>query len=61
MRPGESLETIFGEYWIDVGRFNRIDRRHARPGLSIKVPRLLKESKAFAPLLLSYHAAEQFL
>lgn len=57
--PGESLETIFGEYWIDVARFNRIDRRHARPGLSIKVPRQLEELKAFAPLPLSYHAAEQ--
>jgi hypothetical protein len=61
MQPGESLEALFGEYWIDVARFNRIDRRHARPGLSIKVPRLLKELKAFAPLPLSCHAAEQFL
>lgn len=32
-----------------------------RPGLSVKVPRLLKELKALAPLPLSYHAAEQFL
>lgn len=54
MRAGESLEALFGEYWIDVARFNRIDRRHARPGLSIKVPRLLEELKAFAPLPLSY-------
>ena len=29
---GTSLETIFGEYWVDVARFNRIDRRHARSG-----------------------------
>ena len=59
MRAGESLEALFGEYWIDVARFNRIDRRHARPGLSIKVPRRLEELKAFAPLPLSYQAAEQ--
>ena len=28
--PGESLETIFGDYWVEAARFNRIDRRHAR-------------------------------
>jgi len=57
--PGTSLETIFGEYWVDIARFNRIDRRHARPGLSIKVPRRLEELKSFAPLPLSYLPAEQ--
>ena len=59
IRAGESLEALFGEYWIEVARFNRIDRRHARPGLSINVPRRLEELKAFAPLPLSYQAAEQ--
>ena len=49
--PGKSLETLFGEYWIDVARFNRIDRRHARPGLSIKVPRRLEELKHLPRLL----------
>jgi hypothetical protein len=29
IRAGESLEALFGGYWIDVARFNRIDRRHA--------------------------------
>ena len=54
-----SLETIFGEQWVDVARFNRIDRRHARPGLSIKVPRLRENLSSFNPLPLLYHAAEQ--
>ena len=57
--PGNSLETLFNEHWIDVARFNRIDRRHARPGLSIKVPRRLEELVAFNPLPLLYQAAEQ--
>ena len=35
LRPGESLEKLFGERWIDVARFNRIDRRHAHSGLPI--------------------------
>ena len=56
--PGESLETIFGEYWVDVARFNRIDRRHARPGLSIKVPRRLEDLAQFTPLPLVYLPGE---
>jgi hypothetical protein len=48
--PGESLETIFGEYWIEGARFNRIDRRHARPGRSIKVPKRIEELAQFTPL-----------
>ena len=56
--PGESLETIFGEYWMDVARFNRIDRRHARPGLSIKVPRRLEDVAQFTPLPLVYPPGE---
>jgi hypothetical protein len=56
---GKSLEAIFGEYWVDVARFNRIDRRHARPGLSIKVPRQLQNLASFNPLPLLYQAAGQ--
>jgi L,D-transpeptidase-like protein len=56
---GKSLETVFGEYWVDVARFNRIDRRHARPGLSIKTPRQIEDLASFNPLPLLYQAAEQ--
>ena len=56
--PGESLETIFGEHWVEVARFNRIDRRHARPGLSIKVPRRLEDLAQFTPLPLFYPPGE---
>src|SRR5512139_658462 len=35
LRSGESLEKLFGERWLDVARFNRIDRRHVRAGISI--------------------------
>jgi hypothetical protein len=56
--PGESLERIFGEYWVDVARFNRIDRRHARPGFSIKVPRRLDDLAHFTPLPLVYPPGE---
>ena len=41
LQRGESLEKLFGEQWTDVARFNRIDRRHAVPGVAVKVPRSL--------------------
>jgi hypothetical protein len=56
--PGKSLEAIFGEYWADVARFNRIDRRHARPRLSIKVPRQIEDLAQFTPLPLFYPPGE---
>jgi len=58
LRTGESLEKLFGEHWIDVVRFNRIDRRHAQAGRSIKVPKQLYDLQAFTPLPLSYPSAE---
>ncbi len=58
LRSGESLEKLFGERWVDVARFNRIDRRHARPGTSIKVPRQIEDLTSFAPLPLFYPPAE---
>jgi hypothetical protein len=59
LRPGESLESLFGDWWVDVARFNRIDRRHAHSGVSIKVPRRIEDLKLFGPLPQSYSAAEQ--
>lgn len=58
LKAGESLEYLFGEHWIGVARFNRIDRRHARPGVSIKVPRDLDALASFLPLPLWYPPAE---
>jgi hypothetical protein len=59
LRAGESLEKLFGERWVDVARFNRIDRRHARPGVSLKVPRRIEDLAAFQPLPSYYPEAEQ--
>ena len=56
--PGGSLEAIFGEYWVDVARFNRIDRRHAHSGVSIKVPKRLEDLAQFTPLPLVYPPGE---
>jgi hypothetical protein len=59
LRPKESLEALFGEYWVDVARFNRIDRRHVGIGVSIKVPRRVEDMANFQPLPSFYPTAEQ--
>ncbi len=59
LRSGESLEKLFGERWVEVARFNRIDRRHARSGVSLKVPKRLDDVESFVPLPLWYPLAER--
>lgn len=58
IKSGETLESIFGDLWIDVARFNRVDRRHTYPGINIKVPKDLGDIKEFNPLPLEYPQAE---
>src|SRR3569832_1147876 len=50
LRSGETLENLFGLRWKDVARYNRIDRRHARPGIQLKVPLHLGEIADFTPM-----------
>lgn len=59
LRRGETLEKLFGEAWIGVARFNRIDRRHVHAGVSIKVPTDLEALESFLPLPVLYLAADQ--
>jgi hypothetical protein len=57
LRPQDSLERLFGEDWTAVARFNRIDRRHAYPGVTIKVPDRIDEVRDYTPLPLFYPPA----
>lgn len=59
LRSRESLEILFGDHWINVARFNRIDRRHIRAGVSIKVPRRIEDLAEFQPMPLFYSPVEQ--
>ena len=54
----DTPQKLFGEYWQDVLRFNRMDRRHFYEGMSIKVPRRLEDVKGFSPLPAFYPEAE---
>ncbi|MCX7793093.1 MAG: L,D-transpeptidase [Thermodesulfovibrionales bacterium] len=58
IKKGETLEGLFGDRWIDVARFNRIDRRHVYTGVSIKVPYNLDEIKNFSPMPEYYEPAK---
>ena len=55
--PQESLESLFGEDWIHVARFNRIDRRHVYPGMTIKRPEDIADIRNYSPLPQRYEPA----
>ena len=57
LRTSETLESLFGSRWVDVARFNRIDRRHAVPGIFLKVPTRLDEVIGFTPMPQEYPPA----
>jgi len=59
IRPEESLESLFGNDWPYVARFNRIDRRHVYPGMTIKVPVDLAACRSYTPLPAQYPPAER--
>ena len=59
MKKGENLEKLFGDRWIDVARFNRVDRRHVYQGIFIKVPQNPAVIKDFSPMPKFYQPAEK--
>lgn len=58
MQPHESLESLYGDDWIWVARFNRIDRRHVYPGMTIKAPDRIADIRGYTPLPATYEPAE---
>ncbi len=57
VRPQDSMERLFGDDWISVARFNRIDRRHTYPGMTIKVPENMDDIRNYTPLPVTYEKA----
>lgn len=58
LRHGETLERLFGDRWVDVARFNRVDRRHAVPGVELKLPARLADIRDFTPMPREYPEGE---
>jgi hypothetical protein len=54
---GETLEGLFGDRWRDVARFNRIDRRHAYPGIYLKIPKQIGDIRDYTPMPHRYEEA----
>ena len=59
VRPNETLESLFGNDWQLVARFNRVDRRHVYPGMTIKVPDRLDDIRGYTPLPAFYEPARR--
>ncbi len=57
VRPQDSLERLFGPEWVAVARFNRIDRRHTYPGMTIKVPENIADIRDYTPMAATYEKA----
>jgi hypothetical protein len=58
--PQDSLESLFGADWPLVARFNRVDRRHLYPGMTIKVPVNLADLRSYSPLPREYEPARRY-
>lgn len=59
IRPHETLESMFGKDWQLIARFNRIDRRHVYPGMTIKVPDNIADLRDYSPLPKLYEPAKK--
>lgn len=55
--PHETLESLFGSDWVWVARFNRIDRRHVYPGMTLKIPDRIADIRGYTPLPQRYEPA----
>ena len=59
IRPQDTLESLFDKDWPIVARFNRIDRRHVYPGMTIKEPLDMASVKNYTPMPLEYLPARR--
>ena len=57
LKKNDTLESLFGDQWRDVLRFNRIDRRHLYPGFPLKVPKDMIDVAGFTPMPETYPEA----
>jgi hypothetical protein len=60
IRPQDTLEKMFGNDWVYVACFNRIDRRHVYPGMTIKVPKDMAQIRDYTPLPAFYEPAKHY-
>jgi hypothetical protein len=59
IQPNQTLESLYGADWVWIARFNRIDRRHVYPGMTIKVPERIEDARGYTPLPRIYEPARR--
>lgn len=57
--PQDNIEKLFGKDWPYVARFNRVDRRHVYPGITLKVPKNMEQVREYSPLPAVYEPAKR--
>lgn len=60
IKTKETVESLFGPYWENVLRFNRVDRVHVWPGKYLKIPVDLRDTIDFTPLPQKLEQAKSF-
>jgi hypothetical protein len=57
IKPQDTIEKLFGNDWVYIARFNRIDRRHIYPGMTIRVPKDMAQIRDYTPMPAFYEPA----
>lgn len=60
IRPQDTLESLYGKDWVLVARFNRVDRRHVYPGMTIKEPERMDDIRDYTPMPKEYAPAKPY-
>lgn len=60
IRPQDTVERLFGKNWLIVCRFNKIDRMHAYPGMTLKVPERMSDILNYTPSPAVYDPAKPY-
>lgn len=60
IRPQDSLESLYGKDWVWVARFNRVDRRHVYPGVTLKEPDNMADIRNYSPMPAEYEPAQRY-
>ncbi|WP_243371515.1 L,D-transpeptidase [Geotalea sp. SG265] len=60
IRPQDTLESLYGNNWPTVARFNRIDRRHVYPGMTIREPLDIASVRNYTPMPATYEPAKRY-
>lgn len=60
IKPHETLESLYGKDWPLVARFNRVDRRHVYPGMTIKEPERMDDIRTYSPLPKEHPPAKRY-